>query len=47
MSLCHSSRQGTLILGKGTRRKLTDDRIAALDAIGFEWEYGTGASSEG
>jgi hypothetical protein len=24
--------------GKGTKSKLTDDRIAALDAIGFDWQ---------
>jgi hypothetical protein len=26
-----------IILGKGPHRKLTEDRIAALDAIGFNW----------
>ena len=26
-----------MISGKGSRRKLTEDRIAALDAIGFNW----------
>ena len=44
---CYTMRQArrAIILGKGiTRRKLTDNRIAALDAIGFEWES-AGASS--
>jgi len=42
-NFCGHVRQARI--GKGTYR-LDDDRIAALDAIGFEWEYGTGASSE-
>jgi len=33
-----------IILGKGTRSKLTDERIAALDAIGFDWEVGASSS---
>ena len=36
--------QRDIISGKGSRRKLTEDRIAALDAIGFNWEAG-GSSS--
>jgi hypothetical protein len=41
---CYNVRraQRDTILGKGTDRKLTKDRIAALDAIGFEWEIGAG-----
>ena len=35
------ARRDTL-MGKGTDRKLTKDRTAALDAIGFEWEMGAG-----
>jgi len=34
------STRRAIISGKGTRRKLTEDRIAALDAIGFNWEAG-------
>jgi hypothetical protein len=33
-----------LISRKGTARKLTEYQIAALDAIGFDWNLGAGAS---
>jgi hypothetical protein len=40
---CSHMRQArrAIILGKGTTYKLTEDRIAALDAIGFNWNSGT------
>jgi hypothetical protein len=34
-----------IISGKGTRRILTEDRIAALDAIGFNWNPGTSSTA--
>jgi hypothetical protein len=37
--------QRDMMSGKGTRRILTDDRIAALDAIGFDWKLEAGVSS--
>lgn len=45
-SFCNNARstQRAIILGKGSRRKLTEDRIAALDANGF-WNPGNGSSS--
>ena len=45
---CYTMRQArrAIILRKGiTRRKLTNNRIAALDAIGFDWKSGSGATS--
>jgi hypothetical protein len=37
---CNSMRRARrfLITGKGTDRKLTEDQIAVLDAIGFDWK---------
>ena len=45
-NFCYNMRQArrAIILGKGTRRKLTYDRISALDAIGFDWEVGASSS---
>jgi hypothetical protein len=45
-NFCYNMRQARrdMISGKGTRRKLTEDRIAALDAIGFDWEVGASSS---
>ena len=45
-NFCNNMRQArrAIILGKGTRRKLTYDRISALDAIGFDWEVGASSS---
>jgi hypothetical protein len=34
-----------IISGKGAPYKLTDDRIAALDAIGFNWNPGTSSTA--
>jgi hypothetical protein len=46
-SFCNNVRQArrAIISGRGTTYKLTDDRIAALDAIGFEWEKSSMATA--
>jgi hypothetical protein len=49
-SFCYTTclARRAIITGKGKkdyRRKLTDDRIAALDAIGFDWKLEAGALS--
>jgi hypothetical protein len=42
---CKNMRQARrdMMSGKGTTYKLTEDRIAALDAIGFDWKKSAGA----
>jgi hypothetical protein len=42
-SFCNNVRRSrqAIIAGEGTQYKLTDDRIAALDAIGFDWQLET------